>query len=224
MTEGEDLAARLRLMVVTHGRPASGRSLIDVVDECLEAGATAIQLRDKRASDAELLAIAAELRELSAQYDALFIVNDRFDVARAAGADGVHVGPEDLPVSAIRPLVPDSFLIGFSADTPEDARHAAAAGASYLGVGAVYGTSSKPGPRDEKIGVERLRAVTESVSIPTLGIGGVTPESAAAVYASAAGVAVLSAVMGAPEPGQAVRAILKSRLENPGTEARPQKR
>lgn len=210
MTGGPGLAARLTLMVVTHPRPACGRSPVDVVGECLEAGATAIQLRDKEASDAEILTVAADLRDLCARHDALLIVNDRFELALAAGAQGVHLGPADLPVSAVRPMVPDSFIIGFSADSTEAGQHAEAAGASYLGVGALFETSSKPGLRGEKIGVERLREVTESVSIPTVGIGGITAGTAAVVYATGGGVAVLSAVMGAAAPGEAVRAILEA--------------
>ncbi len=226
MTAGEDLAARLALMVVTHARPACGRNLIDVVGECLEAGATAIQLRDKQASAAELLAIAAQLRDLSVQYDALLVVNDRFDLALAAGADGVHLGPEDLPVDAVRSVVPADFIIGFSTETADGAQAAEEEGASYLGVGAIYGTSSKPGLKDERIGVGRLRDVTQAVSIPIVGIGGITPGNAADVYAAGAGVAVLAAVMGDPEPGEAVRAILNTRntrLENPGAGAKPQR-
>ncbi|MEN8145272.1 MAG: thiamine phosphate synthase [Gemmatimonadota bacterium] len=210
MTGGPELAARLRLMVITQAQPAHGRSLIDTVGECLGAGATAIQLRDKEASDSELLVIARQLRNLSARHDALFIVNDRFDLALAAGADGVHLGPDDLPISSVRPLVPDSFIIGYSTDDPDAGRRAAEAGASYLGVGAVYGTSSKPGLQDEKIGIERLRQVSEAVSVPAVGIGGVTAANATAVYAAGAGVSVMSAVMGASEPGEVVRAILST--------------
>ncbi len=223
MTGGRDLAACLRLMIITHPRPACGRSLIDVAGECLEAGATAIQLRDKQASDAEVLAIAAELRDLSARHDALFIVNDRFDLALAAGADGVHLGPGDLPVVAVRPLVPDSFIIGYSTDTAEGGRVAEGAGASYLGVGALYGTSSKAGLERERIGIKRLHEVIDSVSIATVGIGGITADNAAAVYSAGAGLAVLSAIMDAPEPGKAVRAILKARFVDPGAEARPKR-
>lgn len=194
-------------MVLTHPVPASGRPLADVVSECLEAGATAIQLRDKKASDEELYEQAVRLVDLTRAADALLIVNDRFDIALAAGADGVHLGPEDLPVEVVRMHAGDALLIGYSTDSPVAAKLAANAGADYLGVGAVYGTDSKPGLADEAIGPERVGDVLHAAGLPGVGIGGITPENAAEVFATGAGIAVLSAVMHAERPGDVVRRL-----------------
>ena len=209
MSAEAELAYRLRLMVLTRPAGPGGRTLADIVEECLEAGCPAIQLRDKQATAEELFEQATDLRELTRPRGALLIVNDRLDVALAAGADGVHLGPRDIPVEAVRPHVPRSFLIGYSTDDPGEARSAAQAGASYLGVGAVYGTTSKPGLADEAIGPDRVGEVALAAGIPVVGIGGITPSNAAAVAAQADGVAVLSVVMDARRPGEVVEALLR---------------
>ena len=204
----QDLRARLRLMVLTHPAPACGRSLHTVVAECIEAGATAIQIRDKTAAAAGLYETTRQLAPVIRAGGALLIVNDRFDVAIAAGADGVHLGPDDLPVAAVRASVPADFLIGASTDDPAAGRRLAGAGADYLGIGAVYGTRSKPGLEDEAVGPGRVEAVMKAAGIPALGIGGITPRNAAEVARTGAGIAVLGAVMHAPDPAGAVRALL----------------
>lgn len=205
-----DLASRLRLMVVTEPRPASGLPLVRVVEAALEAGATAIELRHEGAGGRELLEEATELLPLARRHAALFLVNDRADVALAAGADGVHLGPDDPPVAAVRRVVPEGFLIGWSTDDPVGARRAAAAGADYLGVGAVYGTRSKEGLETERIGPTRVGEVLEAAGLPGVGIGGITPGNAAPVFRTGAGVAVLGCVMGADDPGAMVRRLLEA--------------
>jgi thiamine-phosphate pyrophosphorylase len=196
-------------MVLTDPSPACGRGLATVVAECLEAGATAIQLRDKKATARELFETALELLPEVRARKALLVVNDRFDVALAAGADGVHLGPRDLPVEDVRTRVPPEFLIGFSVDNPSRARQAAEAGADYLGVGAVYGTRSKPGLEFEAIGPERVGEVLTAARLPGVGIGGITPANAARVVRVGAGVAVLGAVMHLPDPAQAVADLVR---------------
>lgn len=197
------------LIVLTDQNLAAPRSIADVVEECLEAGAPAIQLRQKQASAAELFRQARELRDLTTRHDALFFVNDRLDVALAVGADGVHLGPDDLPVGAARKAVDPDFLIGFSADDPDVAREAEAEGADYIGCGVVYGTENKKSVAGERLGVERVGEVAAAVGIPVIGIGGITPENAGLVRMSGArGVAVLGAVMGARSPGEVVKALL----------------
>lgn len=208
--DGPSLADRLELMVLTDPEPACGRPLPEVVEACLEAGATAVQLRHEGVEGGRLHREARRLRPVVRGHGALFLVNDRADVALASGADGVHLGPEDPPVAAVRRVVPDRFLVGYSTDAPGEGARAAADGADYLGVGAVYGTTSKPGLEDEAVGPDRVREVLEAAGLPGVGIGGVTAENAAEVYAAGAGVAVLSEVMGAEDPGRAVRALLEA--------------
>jgi thiamine-phosphate pyrophosphorylase len=202
------LADALRLVVITDRSLAAPRPVLDVVAAALAAGAPAVQLRDKEASASELLATARDLRELTGRFGALLFVNDRLDVALAAQADGVHLGPDDLPVAAARRSVPRDFLVGFSTDDPEEARRAVAAGADYLGCGAVYPTGSKV-DAGAIIGLARLDGVARAVAVPVVAIGGVTPVRASEVAATrAAGVAVIGAVMAAPDPGAAAAGLL----------------
>jgi len=190
--------------------------VLDVVAECLEAGCPAIQHRDKESSAADLYEQAAILRELTRASGALMFVNDRLDVALAVDADGVHLGPDDIPVEAVRRSVDSTFLIGYSTDDPEAGRRAAAAGADYLGVGAVYGTTSKVGLEKEAIGPARVGLVARASNLPCVGIGGITVGNAGAVAVVGAGVAVLGAVMLAERPGDVVSRLLLeiSRAEN----------
>ena len=209
----------VRLIVITDERLATPRAVEDVVREALLAGAPAVQLRAKPLTPAELFPLAVRLRAMTRDHGALLFINDRLDIALAAGADGVHLGPDDLPVPAARRAVAAAgpagprprFLIGFSTDDPEAAREAEADGADYIGCGAVYGTTSKPDVGDKRIGVDRLREVVRAVRIPVVGIGGITPRNAPAVAATgAAGAAVIGAVMAAEDPRASSRAILEA--------------
>jgi thiamine-phosphate pyrophosphorylase len=206
-----ELRSSLRLMVITDRGLAGHRGWLAVTEAALDAGATAIQLRDKGATSRELLEMALALRPLVERHGALFLVNDRFDVALAAAAHGVHLGDDDAPVAEVRRVVPRDFVVGRSADTEEAARAAEAEGASYVGVGSVFGTRTKKEVIGEVIGTERLGRVARAVSIPVVGIGGVSAANAAEVAATgAAGLAVVSAIMAAPDPGAATRALLES--------------
>lgn len=200
--------ADLRLIVITDRHQVGERTVRDVVTAALEAGAPTIQLRDKQANAATLLEEGRELIALVRRFGARLFINDRIDVALACDADGVHLGPDDLPVAAARRLAPH-LLIGCSADEPEAARHAESDGADYIGCGAVFGTRTKD-VGDEAIGIERLNAVAAAVTIPVIGIGGITEDNVSAIAAShAAGAAVVSAVMAAADPGASVRVLLR---------------
>lgn len=211
MTGGPDPPRRaLRLMVITHPRPACGRPLEEVVEMVAAAGAGAIQLRDKEAPPREVVALARRLRAVTARRGALLIVNDRLDIALAAGADGVHLGPDDVPVAAARRVVPDGFLLGHSTDDPGVARRAEADGADYLGCGTVFPTTSKA-DAGAVIRIGGLAAVARAVRIPVLAIGGVTAARVPLLGGSGAGgVAVISAVMAARRPANATRGLLEA--------------
>ncbi len=203
------LRQKLRLMIITDRRLAGARGWLAVVQAALEAGATAVQLRDKEAASGELFEMAGELEPLARRHGALFLLNDRFDLALAVGADGVHLGDDDIPVAAARRVTPRDFVIGRSADTEDAARAAETAGADYLGVGSVFGTLTKAEVAGEVIGTDRLGRVARAVTIPVVGIGGVRPANAAQVAsAGAAGIAVVSAVMAAPDPAAVTRDLL----------------
>ena len=205
-----ELAARLRLIVITDRDLARPREVTDVVAAALRAGATAVQLREKALPPRDILPLARRLRAETEAAGALLFVNDRLDLALAAGADGVHLGPDDLPVAAARRIAPHGFLIGFSADEPDAARAAVAGGADYIGCGAVFPTSTK---RDagRAVGIEGLAMVAEAVDAPVVAIGGITAERAPGAFAGGAdGCAVVRAVMAAPVPGRAVRSLLRA--------------
>jgi thiamine-phosphate pyrophosphorylase len=202
--------SRFRLIVITDRTLATPRPVQSVVAEALEAGAPAIQLRDKSMGARDLAELGRELRDLTRRHDALLFVNDRVDVALAVEADGVHLGPDDLPVDAVRGVVPDGFLIGYSTDDPGEAVMAVSSGADYIGCGAVWPTGSKS-DAGNAIGPEGLRAVAKSVSVPVVGIGGITADRAGLLSdTGAAGVAVIGAVMAADDPGAEVRRLLQS--------------
>lgn len=203
----------LRLILITDAELARPRSMRQVVEAALTAGAPSVQLRMKGASARELYYEGQALRELTREAGALLFINDRLDVALAVDADGVHLGPADLPVAAARRAAraahrPD-LIIGASTDDPGRARQLVEAGADYIGCGAVFGTTSKPEVGNERIGTERLRAVVHAVPVPVVGIGGITPENVNEVAASGArGAAVIGAVMTADDVGAAVQRLL----------------
>jgi len=201
----------LRLIVITDRASAAPRAVRDIVAAALGAGAPAIQLRDKDATAAELMRQAEELLPLVRARGARLFINDRLDVALAAGADGVHLGPDDLPVDAARRIAPPGFLIGYSTDDPEIAREAERAGASYIGCGAVFGSPTRHAVANEEIGTDRLDEVARAVSIPVVGIGGVSTANIAQIAATrAAGAAVVSAVMTAVDPAASARELLRA--------------
>lgn len=205
----EDLRERLRLIVVTDPDCGPGRGVVEVVRSALRGGAPAVQLRMKDASAREMADVARALLAETRAAGALLFVNDRVDVALAVGADGAHVGQDDLPADQARLITPPGFLLGVSAETVELARQAQADGADYVGVGPVYATGSKADAGDA-VGVERIAEVAGAVRIPVVGIGGITMGNAPAVlHAGAAGIAVISAVMRADDPESAVRALLR---------------
>jgi thiamine-phosphate diphosphorylase len=203
------LAERLRLVVVTDA-DCGGRDLVDVVRAALRGGAPAIQLRMKDGAARDMVEMAQALLAETRPAGALLFVNDRVDVAVIAGADGAHVGQDDLPVGAARRVSPPGFLLGVSAESVELALQAEAEGADYVGVGPVYATGSKA-DAGEPIGLGRIAEVAAAVKIPVVGIGGIAVGSARAVVESgAAGVAVISAVMRADDPESATRELLRA--------------
>lgn len=202
-----DLAPRLRRYLVTDARAGSGERLVAITRSALEGGMTAIQLRAKGWTDRQLLDAAVALSDLCHDAGALFIVNDRPDIALAAGADGVHLGVDDLPVDVARRLLGPDAVIGYSPETDADRLLAEAAGADYLGVGPVYGTGTKP-DAGEAIGLEGLHRVVKATRLPVIGIGGIPIGRASeVVMTGAAGVAVVGAVFLSDDPTAAARSL-----------------
>lgn len=198
---------RLLLYVITDTALSQGRSHCEVAEAALAGGATALQLRDKKLKARALTQVGLELRALTRRYKALLIINDCLDIAQAVKADGVHLGLEDLPLEYARRLLGPGKILGATARTPEQALQAQAAGADYAGSGPVFPTRTKTdtGPL---LGPEGLSRICRAVTIPIVGIGGITSTNAAAVLAAgAAGVAVVSAVVGAGDITVATRRL-----------------
>jgi thiamine-phosphate pyrophosphorylase len=208
MSGAEALATRLRLMVLTDPACGPDRSIIEVVRAALSGGAPAVQIRAKGGDIRDMLELAVALRAETTEFGALLFVNDRVDVALAAGADGAHIGDEDIPLEAARRITPRGFVLGRSVNTAEEAATAARQGADYLGVGPIFGTPSKLDAGDA-IGVEGLAGVRSVTTLPIVAIGGIDLTNSADVAAAGAdGVAVIRAVMQAEDPEPATRLLL----------------
>ncbi len=179
-----------------------GEKLSDVCREILEHGVTFLQLREKELDQDAFLKEAEELKELCARFGVPFVVNDSVETAVQAGADGVHVGQSDIKGRNIRAMIGPDRILGISAGTVEEARAAEKAGADYIGVGAVFGTSTKKDARN--LSVEKLREISASVSIPVVAIGGINRSNVGELSGSDVdGIAVISALFGAERPGEA---------------------
>ena len=193
--------------VITGPLTAPDRSVVDVVRAAIRGGATVVQLREKEATTRDMIELGRALLAVTRPAGVPLIVNDRLDVALAIEAEGLHVGMDDMPVATARRLLGPDLLLGYSPNSVAAARQGVREGADYLGIGDVYGTGSKP-DAGEPVGLEGLAAAARAVSIPVVAIGGVTVDNTlAAIRAGAAGVAVISAVMGVSDPGAAARRL-----------------
>jgi len=197
--------------LVTDRRWLGGRTLWDSVEAAIRGGATVVQLREKEIPSRDYLDLARRVKAVTDRAEVPLIIDDRLDIALAVDADGVHVGPEDLPVAAVRRLLGPDRIVGASACTQEEALRFQDEGADYLGVGAVFPTATKGGT--ESVSLEQLRRIKAAVRIPVVGIGGITADNAPAVMETGVdGVAVASAVMAQPDIGEAalwLSALLK---------------
>jgi thiamine-phosphate pyrophosphorylase len=203
--------ATLRLVAVTDSLHDGVDGLAARAAAAVHGGATMLQLRLKDETARTLVEVARAL--LAAAPDVPLLVNDRADVALAAGAHGVHVGVDDPSASALRRIVPAGFIIGSSVG--DDADVARAAGADYVGIGPVFPVTTR-GERGDSMGPERFTLLAARCGVPALAIGGITPDNAVAMIAAgAAGVAVISALFGAPEPARAAR-LLRAALDASG--------
>ena len=186
---------RLLLYGVTDRRFTGGRTLYEQIEEALMGGVTMIQLREKELSEEAFVREASEVGELCRRYGAPFLVNDNVEVAVKSGADGVHVGMEDTPVAEIRKRCGRDFIIGATAKTVTQAQAAEAAGADYLGVGAVFPSPTKKNAI--RITAEDLKQICSSVSIPIVAIGGISWENVTELSGGGMdGIAAVSAIFG----------------------------
>jgi len=193
-----------RLYFISDARPG-GRPLAEVLEPALAGGADLFQLRDKTATDDELLAACAIARDLCAAAGALFIVNDRPDIAAQAGADGVHVGQDDASVAQARDVVGSDVLVGLSTHSPEQI-DAVPAEADMIGVGPIYATPTKAGV--VPVGLELLDYAAAHARVPFFAIGGLDVETTPQALAhGATRIAVVRAIADAPDPAAAARTL-----------------
>ena len=189
----------------------STKTLEEAVEQAIAGGCTVIQLREKDASSREFYETACRLREITAAHHIPLIINDRLDIALAAGADGVHLGQQDLPCREARKILGSNFLIGVSAATVAEAKQAEADGADYLGVGAMHITATKTNTRP--VTPALLAEIKAAVSIPVVAIGGIKAENLHELTGTGIdGVAVVSAVIAQPDITAAAR-LLRQRME-----------
>jgi thiamine-phosphate diphosphorylase len=195
------------LYVVLDRAAARGRSLDDLLAAIIDGGCRMVQLRDKDTPSGRVLPVAERLLARARGAGVTFIVNDRVDLALAIGADGVHLGQDDLPAHVARPLLRPDMLLGISTHDVAQAHAARDAGADYIAVGSMFATTTKPD--FQLVGPGLVRKLRGDIRVPLVGIGGITHGNVADVIrAGVDGVAVISAVCGAPDPSAATRRFL----------------
>lgn len=201
----------LLLYAVTDRHWLSGRRLADDVKEALEGGVTFVQLREKddmTLPHDEFLKEAKEIQALCAEYHVPFVLDDDVALAIECGADGVHVGQNDLEAGSVRNMIGPDKILGVSAQTVEEALLAEREGADYLGVGAVFPTGSKDDA--EEVSRKTLKSIVQAVSIPVIAIGGITRDNVAELSGSGiTGIAVISAIFAKPDRKEAAADLLK---------------
>lgn len=197
------------LYLITDRHQTGGRPLADVVRQSLEGGVRAVQLREKDLSSVALYRLAAELRALTAEFDARLIINDRLDVALAVEADGVHIGVNSLPVAVVRRVLGQDKIIGYSAHAIDEALSAQADGADFVTFGPVHPTPSKAA-YGEPCGVKKLAESASALKVPVIGLGGISQANITeTLSANVGGIAVISAVLAAATPRGAAASLLK---------------
>jgi thiamine-phosphate pyrophosphorylase len=194
-----------KLYLVTSPAP----DLLQRVEAALQGGLTLVQYRDKQSNDVDRLAIAQQMCKLCHDYGALFILNDRVDLALAANADGVHLGQQDIPIALARQILGSQRIVGRSTTNPEEMARALAEGADYIGVGPVYETPTKAGKA--AAGLEYVQYAAKHATVPWFAIGGIDSSNINdVIQAGAPGIAIVRAIMAAENPTQAVQFCLST--------------
>ncbi len=195
------------LYCITAESYSKGRDNIQVVKELLSAGVRVIQYREKEKPMIIKYQECQQIRKLTREYGAIFIVNDHLDLAIAVEADGVHVGQDDLPIEVVRDMVGGDMIIGLSTHTPEQAEEAVKKGADYIGVGPIFATSTKkdiPAP----VGLEYLEYVVNNIKIPYVAIGGIKEDNISSVREMGANcICLITEIVGAENIGEKVASL-----------------
>lgn len=195
------------LYAVTDRAWVGTKSLYEQVKEALENGVTCVQLREKELNESDFLKEAKQISTLCKEYKVPFIVNDNVNIAIACKAEGIHIGQEDMELTNVRKLVGEDMIIGVSAHNVEEAIKAQEGGADYIGIGAVFATSTKTDV--DVLSFETLRSICEAVDIPTVAIGGIKKDNICKLKGSGIdGVAVVSAIFAAKDIATATKELL----------------
>ena len=202
----------LLLYAITDRRNLDKKVFFEKIEEALQGGVTILQLREKDLDEDSFINEAIEVKNICRKHGVPLIINDNVNVALKSGADGVHVGIEDMPIDEIRRTVPDSFIIGATCKTVEQAQSAERLGADYMGVGAVFPSPTKKNA--VRITREQLKEICASVSIPAVAIGGISLENVDELKGGGmSGIAVVSAVFSADDIQKAA-SLLKEKAKS----------
>lgn len=202
-------ASDMTLYAVTDAAWTGEKTLTEQTEEAMKGGITFLQLREKHLPEAEFLKEAIEIRDLARKYQIPFVINDNIEIAQKAEADGVHVGQDDMPVEEVRQILGPDKIIGVSAHNVEEAVRAEQGGADYLGVGAVYPTSTKE--NTSAVSMEEMKKICQTVSIPVVAIGGIKKDNINVLTGTGVdGIAVVSAIFAAKDIRKAARELLEA--------------
>lgn len=196
----------LSLYLVSDRYWLAGRELYEDIAKAIEGGVTFVQIREKELKDEEFIIEANKIKQLCEQYQIPFVVNDNVDIANIVDADGVHVGQQDMSAKEVRKLLGEDKIVGVSAQTVEEAMLAQKEGADYIGVGAIFSTSTKQDAQD--VSFDTLQAICKAVDIPVIAIGGINESNLLTLKGSGiVGVAVVSAIMAKENIYEATRTL-----------------
>ena len=198
-----------KIYLVTDEKACLGKDFYACIEEAIKGGVKIVQLREKNISTKNLYAKALKVKEICKNYGALFIINDRLDIAQVVGADGVHLGQSDMPIEKAREILKDKFLIGVTARNVEEAKRAELLGADYIGSGAIFGTNTKDNAK--KLEMEELKKIVASVKIPVFAIGGINIDNVGILKnIGLQGICAVSGILSEKDCKKAVDIMLKN--------------
>ena len=198
-----------KIYLVTDEKACLGKGFYVCIEEAIKGGVKIVQLREKNISTKDFYEKALKVKEICENYGALFIINDRLDIAQVVGADGVHLGQSDMPIEKAREILKDKFLIGATARNVEEAKRAELLGADYIGSGAIFGTSTKDNAKKLEMG--ELKKIVTSVKIPVFAIGGINIDNVSILKNKGLqGICAVSGILSEKDCKKAVDIMLKN--------------
>ena len=198
-----------KIYLVTDEKACLEKDFYACIEEAIKGGVKIVQLREKNISTKDFYEKALKVKEICKNYEALFIINDRLDIAQVVGADGVHLGQSDMPIEKAREILKDKFLIGATARNMEEAKRAELLGADYIGSGAIFGTNTKDNAK--KLEIEELRKIVASVKIPVFAIGGINIDNVSNLKnIGLQGICAVSGILSEKDCKKAVDMMLKN--------------